>query len=60
MLIEGSELSVVEKDILKENVDEIFQCKNIENISSKFKGLGETSMISEFINSEIFKKIRIN
>lgn len=57
VLVEGSSLNDTEKNKLVSNVDDFFQCNDIENINSSLKGLGETSMIREFLNGDIFKKI---
>jgi hypothetical protein len=57
VLVEGSSLNDTEKNTLVSNVDDFFQCNDIENINSSLKGLGETSMIREFLNGDIFKKI---
>lgn len=57
VLVEGSSLENNEKNNLVSNVDAFFQCKDLENINSSLKGLGETSMVREFLNSDIFKKI---
>jgi hypothetical protein len=57
VLVEGSTLDDHEKNIIIPNVNAFFQCNDLDNINSSLKGLGETSMVREFLNSDIFKNI---